>query len=97
VETYLVVIGKTRTGYSAHCPDVLGCAAVGTTVEKTVANMKKALKLHFESMLEDNEEIPKPRGIASYRQVMKDLEADQYLLAHVQIDVSRFAATASHR
>ena len=34
---YLIVIGKTTTGYSAHCPDVLGCAAVGETIEETVA------------------------------------------------------------
>ena len=43
METYLVVIGRTATGYSAHCPDVLGCAAVGKTVEAVLANMKKAL------------------------------------------------------
>ena len=24
METYLIVIGKTSTGYSRHCPDVLG-------------------------------------------------------------------------
>lgn len=41
VPTYLVVIGKTSTGYSAHCPDVLGCAAVGKTLEKVVASMKE--------------------------------------------------------
>jgi hypothetical protein len=29
MDMYLIVIGKTATGYSAHCPDVLGCAAVG--------------------------------------------------------------------
>ena len=95
METYLVVIGKTRTGYSAHCPDVLGCAAVGETLEKVVANMKKALKLHFEGMVEDGEPIPKPGGVAAYREVMKDLDVNHYFLAHVQIDISRFAAALS--
>ena len=92
MEIYLVVIGKTATGYSAHCPDVLGCAAVGKTVEKVMANMKKALELHFEGMVEDGDPLPKPGGVDSYREVMKDLDLDQYLLAHVQIDTSRFAA-----
>ena len=91
METYLIVIGKTATGYSAHCPDVLGCAAVGKTVEEVIANMKKALALHFEGMIEDGEPIPKPGGAASYREVMKDLDADQYFLGHIQIDRSRFA------
>ncbi len=90
-ETYLIVIGKTATGYSAHCPDVLGCAAVGKTVEEVMTNMKKALRFHFEGMVEDGDPIPKPRGIASYRKVMKDLDVDHYFLGHVQIDIGRLA------
>jgi predicted RNase H-like HicB family nuclease len=97
MEVYLIVIGRTATGYSAHCPDVLGCATVGKTVEEVVANMKKALELHFEGMVEDGDPIPQPGGVDSYRAVMKDLDLDQYFLAHVQIDSSQFAATpASH-
>lgn len=93
---YLIVIGRTSTGYSAHCPDVLGCAAVGKTVEEVIANMKEALELHFEGMVEDGDSFPKPGGVDSYREVMKDLDLDQYLLAHVQLDTSRFAAPVSH-
>ena len=97
METYLVVIGRTSTGYSAHCPDVLGCATVGKTVEQVVANMKKALEFHFEGMVEDGDPIPKPSGVDSYREVMKDLDVDLYFLGHVQIDTSRFATPMSHR
>jgi predicted RNase H-like HicB family nuclease len=96
METYLIVIGKTSTGYSAHCPDVSGCAAVGKTVEKVVTNMKKALELHFEGMAEDGDPLPKPGGVESYRDVLDDLDFEKYFLAHVQIDTSRFAAMASH-
>ncbi len=92
---YLMVIGKTASGYSAHCPDVLGCAAVGKTVEDVMANMKAALEFHFEGMVEDGEPIPKSGGAASYRQVMKDLDVDHYFLGHVQIDTRRFAAPVS--
>src|SRR5205809_1031152 len=96
MQTYLIVIGRTSTGYSAHCPDVLGCAAVGATVEEVVANMKKALEFHFEGMVEDGDPIPKAGGVASYRTAMKDLDVNRYFLAHVQIDTSRFAAELSH-
>src|SRR5205823_2951152 len=96
MEMYLIVIGKTSTGYSAHCPDVLGCATVGTTVEEVVANMKKALELHFEGIVEDGHPIPKPGGLNFYRAVIKDLDLDQYFLAHVQIDTSRFSVPVSH-
>jgi predicted RNase H-like HicB family nuclease len=95
MEVYLIVIGRTATGYSAHCPDVLGCATVGKTVEEVVANMKKALELHFEGMVEDGDPIPQPGGVDSYRAVMKDLDLDQYFLAHVQIDTSQFAVPVS--
>src|SRR5438270_8370568 len=92
---YVMRRGRAATGDSAHCPDVLGCATVGKTVEEVVANMKKALALHFEGMVEDGDPIPQAGGVESYREVMKDLDLDQYFLAHVQIDTSRFAAPVS--
>ena len=97
METYLIVVGKTATGYSAHCPDVPGCAAVGETVEEVVASMKGALDFHFEGMAEDGDPVPKPGGVDSYREVMKDLNVEQYVLAHVQIDTNRFAAPVAQR
>jgi predicted RNase H-like HicB family nuclease len=95
MDTYLVVIGKTDAGYSAHCPDVLRCVAVGSTVEEVMANMREALELHFEGMVEDGDPIPKPGGVNSYRTVMKDLDVNQYFLGHVQIDTRRYAVTTS--
>ena len=89
---YPIVIGRTATGYSAHCPDVPGCAAVGATVEAVVASMREALEFHFEGMLDDGDAIPLPGGIASYAEAMKDLEVDREFLAHVRIDANRFAA-----
>ncbi len=95
METFLIVIGKTPTGYSAHCPDVVGCGAVGRSVETVVAQMQSALEFHFEGMLEDGDPIPHPGGAATYSQAMKDLEVDRELLAHVRIDTGRFAASMS--
>src|SRR5437763_5635437 len=93
---YLMVIGKTATGYSAHCPDVQGCASVGKTVEEVVANMKKALELHFEGMEEDGDPLPRPGGVDSYRAVLEDPELARYFLSHVEIDTSRFASPMGH-
>lgn len=96
MKTYLIVIGRTGTGYSGHCPDVLGCAAVGKTVEQVLANMKQALELHFEGLAEDGEPIPMPGGVASYRDAVKGLDFANYFLGHVQIDTRRFAIPARH-
>src|SRR5438552_2507146 len=86
--TYLIVIGKTPTGYSVHSPDILGCAAVGKTVEEVLSNMRTALELHFEGMIQDGETIPNPGGVESYRKVMKDLDVDHFFLGHVQVQTA---------
>ncbi len=96
VEVYLIVIGKTATGYSAHCPDVEGCAAVGRTVEAVVPNMREALEFHFEGIHEDGDPVPHPGGVAAYSEAMKDLDLDRHFLAHVRIDARRLAAAPSH-
>jgi hypothetical protein len=71
---------------------VLGCAAVGKSVEQVLKNMKGALELHLEGMIEDGDAIPKARSVDSYRKLIKNLDVSDYLLGHVQIDSSRFAA-----
>lgn len=92
MELYLIVIGKTATGYSAHCPDVPGCASVGETVEATAANMTEAMEFHFEGMAEDGDAIPRAGGEATYSEVIGDLDPTREFLAHVRIDAARFAA-----
>jgi predicted RNase H-like HicB family nuclease len=95
MDAYLIVIDRTATGYSAHCPEVPGCATVGTTIEEVVDNMKVSLELHMEGMADDGDAIPKPNGVESYREVMRELDSDWYYLAHVQIDTSRFLTPAT--
>lgn len=58
--SYLVVIHDAGGNFSAHAPDVLGCAATGRTVDECEANMREALAFHFESLREDGEPVPAP-------------------------------------
>ena len=55
---YLILLTKTATGYGAHCHDVDGVIATGTTREETVSLMQEAIEFHFEGMQEDGETIP---------------------------------------
>jgi predicted RNase H-like HicB family nuclease len=34
--------------YWAESPDAVGCFTVGTTIDETLANMKNAVRTHFE-------------------------------------------------
>lgn len=86
VEKYLIVIEKSQTGYSAYSPDIMGCIATGKTIDKTIANMKSALELHLRGLVEDEEEIPKPRGIQSYLDAERDSSGEEYFITYIAVE-----------
>ncbi len=63
---YLVVIEKTRTGFSAFSPDVEGCAATGKTKSEVEKNMQEALEFHVEGLHLEGYPVPKPRSYSQY-------------------------------
>lgn len=83
---YLVVVEKSRTGFSAYSPDVLGCIATGKTIEKTMANMKSALSMHLRGIVESGEKLPKPGGLQSYLQAKRESEGEEYFITHVDVE-----------
>lgn len=85
-EKYLVVVEKSQTGFSAYSPDVLGCVATGKTIEKTISNMKSALSLHLQSIVEDGEKLPKPGGLQSYLEAKEESEGEEYFITHVDVE-----------
>ncbi len=54
----LVVVEKGKNNYSAYAPEVLGCVSTGKTREETLRNMREALQLHLEGIVEDGDELP---------------------------------------
>ena len=66
METYLVVIGRTATGYSAYAPDLPGCITTGATLHETERFMKEAIEFHLEGLREDGLPIPAASTIADY-------------------------------
>jgi len=63
---YAVIYAKTRTGYSAHAPDLPGCVAAGSSLAETQRLMRGAIEMHLEGMQEDGARIPPPRTLADY-------------------------------
>ncbi|HEW92772.1 MAG TPA: type II toxin-antitoxin system HicB family antitoxin [Thermotogaceae bacterium] len=51
-------------GYYAYCPELRGCYSQGDTYEEALENIKDAIKLHIEDILENAEEIPAPESIS---------------------------------
>ena len=57
---YGVLLEPTRTGYSAHVPDLQGCVAAGATKSETLRLIRGAIRLHIRAMERDGEKVPEP-------------------------------------
>jgi predicted RNase H-like HicB family nuclease len=65
----LIVIEKTRTGYSAYSPDLPGCVATGATRRRVEAAMKKAIEFHLQGMRAEGIRLRSPRTYSTYVEV----------------------------
>jgi predicted RNase H-like HicB family nuclease len=63
---YAVVIEKAGHNYSAYVPDLLGCVAIGATVEETEQLIREAIELHLTGLREDGLPIPQPSSQVEY-------------------------------
>ena len=48
-----VIIEKDDEGYYAYCPELDGCQTQGDTLEEVLANIREAVALYLETLLED--------------------------------------------
>ncbi len=63
---FLVIIEQGENSYAAYSPDLPGCVAVGITREEVEKNMREAIEMHIQGMIEDNEPIPVSHKEAEY-------------------------------
>ncbi len=63
---FAVLLDKTRTGYSAHVPDLPGCVAAGETRDETIQLIREAIAFHLEGMQLHGESIPTPTSTFEY-------------------------------
>jgi len=66
---YLVIIEKTKSGYSAFSPDLVGCVATGSTKKEVEKNIREAITFHLEGMHQERLPIPRPHSFSSYLEV----------------------------
>lgn len=69
MKKFLIVVEKTRTGYSAFSPDVPGCGSTGRTKEEVERNIQEAIEFHLEGLRMEGYDAPKPSAYSSYIQV----------------------------
>ena len=66
MKKFAVVIEGGANNLSAYVPDLPGCITTGKTVEEIERNIREAIELHLEGLLEDGEPIPEPSTAVSY-------------------------------
>ena len=66
---FLVIFEKCAEHYGASAPDLPGYVAVGDTLEEVEKNMREAIEMHIQGMIEDNEPIPSPQSTACYIEI----------------------------
>ncbi len=71
---FAVLLEPTATGFSAHVPDLMGCAAAWRTREETLRLIREAVEFHIEGMRFNGEEIPDPVSIPDFVDVFDPKE-----------------------
>jgi predicted RNase H-like HicB family nuclease len=58
MKKYLIVIEKTKSGFSAYSPDIAGCIATGKTKKEVEQNMYDAIQFHLDGLKEEGMQLP---------------------------------------
>jgi predicted RNase H-like HicB family nuclease len=66
MKRYLVVVERTKTGFSAYSPDLPGCISTGGTREEVETNMREAIEFHIEGLREESYPVPEPSSESTY-------------------------------
>ena len=60
---YTVILEKGReSGYVAHCPVLKGCVSQGDTREAALKNVREAVEVYLEALIEDGLAVPTEVG-----------------------------------
>ena len=60
---YTVIVEKGReSGYIAYAPALKGCVSQGATREQAMKNIKEAMEVYVEALLEDGLPVPTEIG-----------------------------------
>ncbi|MDE2846187.1 MAG: type II toxin-antitoxin system HicB family antitoxin [Gemmatimonadota bacterium] len=62
---YTIVVEKSPNNHAAYVPDLPGCVAAGTTKQDVIGEIRQAIALHIESLIEHGEPVPPPHCSAT--------------------------------
>ncbi len=58
---YVVIYERGETNWGAIVPDLPGCVSIGNTFEEVQQNVREAIELYLEVLMERGEPVPETR------------------------------------
>jgi predicted RNase H-like HicB family nuclease len=78
--------GDKKHAWGVTVPDLPGCFSAGDTLEEAMDQAREAIMLHVEGLLDDEQPIPTPQAIETYR---NKREYKNRVWALVDVDLSQ--------
>jgi Uncharacterized conserved protein len=91
---YLIIIEKTKTGYSAYAPDLPGCIATGKTLDVVRRRMREAVEFHIDGLRQEGMSVPKPTSAAMFFELGPSGTVAGERRVETLYDIKTFAAKA---
>ena len=54
----VIIEAEEEGGYHVYCPSLPGCHSQGETIDEALANIKEAIELYIEDVIENGESVP---------------------------------------
>ena len=53
----VIIEAEEEGGYHVYCPSLPGCHSQGETIDEALANIREAIDLYIEDMVENGEDV----------------------------------------
>ncbi len=66
---YVVAIepGDKRHAFGVAVPDLPGCFSAGDTLDEALVNVREAMELWLETVIDDGRPVPEPKSLATHQ------------------------------
>jgi len=89
--TIAIEPGDSKHAFGVAVPDLPGCLSAGDTLDEAMGNAVEAIELMIETMIDDCQQIPVPKGIAEHQ---KNPDYKNWVWAIVDVPVEKFFGPA---
>ncbi len=84
---YVVAIekGSKKHAYGVIVPDLPGCFSAGDTLDEALSNVKEAILLHLEGLMDEKKSAPAPKPLEAHQ---KDRKYKGWAWAIIEVDLA---------